>query len=124
MKINLLHKTIEQVCPIDGCSSANEIWFKEEATEEQKQLAWDIYNNWEDPPDADVTGFVMALANNQTLNNWYEKLSKIVSDMMASYLKDRDFKSLNSLVLGLNLTEEIKTELNILINEYDIPLII
>ena len=124
MKINLLHKTIEQVCPIDGCSSANEIWFKEEATEEQKQLAWDIYNNWEDPPDADVTGFVMALANNQTLNNWYEKLSKIVSDMMASYLKDRDFKSLNSLVFGLNLTEEIKTELNILINEYDIPLII
>ena len=33
MEINLLHKKIEQVCPIDELSSTREIWFKEEATE-------------------------------------------------------------------------------------------
>ena len=124
MKLKLLTEKINEICPIHGLSSDRNISFKDEATEEQKALAYEIYNNWTDPPEPDVTGFVTALANSQSLNNWYENLPKIVTDMMASYIKDRDFKSLNSLVLGLNLTEEIKTELNILINEYDIPLII
>ena len=124
MNIILLTEKINEICPIHGLSSDRNISFKEEATEQQKALAYEIYDSWVDPPEPDVTGFVMTLANNQTLNNWYENLPKIVTDMMASYIKDRDFKALNSLVLGLNLTEEIKIELNILINEYDIPLII
>ena len=124
MKIHLLTQKINSICPIEGLTDDGTIWFANGATDEQKNQAWEIYDSWVDPPEPDVTGFVMALANNQTLNNWYENLPKIVTDMMASYIKDRDFKSLNSLVLGLNLTEEIKTELNILINEYDIPLII
>ena len=124
MDIKLLTEKINSICPIEGLTDDGTIWFAPDATDEQKQLAYEIYNNWIDPPEPDVTGFVTALANNQSLNNWYENLPKIVTDMMASYIKDRDFKSLNSLVLGLNLTEEIKTELNILINEYDIPLII
>jgi len=124
MNIILLTEKINKICPIYGLDTNRNISFKEEATDEQKNQAWEIYDSWVDPPEPDVTGFVMALANSQSLNNWYENLPKIVTDMMASYIKDRDFKSLNSLVLGLNLTEEIKTELNILINEYDIPLII
>lgn len=124
MNINLLTEKINEVCPIHGLSSDRNISFKDEATEEQKSLAYQIYDSWQDPPEPDVTGFVMALANNQSLNNWYENLPKIVTDMMASYIKDRDFKALNSLVLGLNLTEEIKTELNFLISQYNIPLVI
>lgn len=123
MNIILLTEKINESCPIYGLDTNRNISFKDEATEEQQLLAYEIYDSWVDPPEPDVTGFVMALANNQALNNWYENLSKIVTDMMASYLKDRDFKSLNSLVLGLNLTEEIKIELNILISQYDIPLI-
>ena len=124
MNIILLTEKINEICPIYGLDTDRNISFKDEATEQQKALAYEIYDSWVDPPEPDVTGFVTALANSQSLNNWYENLPKIVTDMMASYIKDRDFKSLNSLVLGLNLTEEIKTELNILINEYDIPLII
>jgi hypothetical protein len=124
MKIHLLTQKINSICPIEGLTDDGTIWFAPDATDEQKNQAWEIYNNWTDPPEPDVTGFVMALANNQTLNNWYENLPKIVTNMMASYIKDRDFKALNSLVLGLNLTEEIKIELNILISQYDIPLII
>jgi hypothetical protein len=124
MNIILLTEKINEICPIYGLDTNRNISFKDKVTEEQKSLAYEIYDSWVDPPEPDVTGFVMALANSQTLNNWYENLPKIVTDMMASYMKDRDFKALNSLVLGLNLTEEIKTELNILISQYDIPLVI
>jgi len=124
MNLELLTQKINSVCPIEGLTDDGIIWFANGATNEQKNQAWEIYDSWVDPPEPDITGFVTALANSQSLNNWYENLPKIITDMMASYIKDRDFKSLNSLVLGLNLTEEIKTELNILINEYDIPLII
>ena len=124
MKIHLLTQKINSICPIEGLTDDGTIWFAPDVTDEQKNQEWEIYDSWVDPPEPDVRGFVMALANNQSLNNWYENLPKIVTDMMASYFKNRDFKALNSLVLGLNLTEEIKAELNILINEYDIPLII
>lgn len=124
MNIILLTEKINEICPIYGLDTDRNISFKDEATEQQKALAYEIYDSWVDPPEPDVTGFVTALANNQSLNNWYENLPKIVTDMMVSYLKDRDFKSLNSLVLGLNLTEEIKTELNILIRQYGIPIVL
>ena len=120
MNIILLTEKINEICPIYGLDTNRNISFKDEATEEQQLLAYEIYDSWVDPPEPDVRGFVMALANSQSLNNWYENLPKIITDMMASYIKDRDFKSLNSLVLGLNLTEEIKAELNILIRQYDI----
>lgn len=39
MLIHELDQLIQAVCPIDGLSSNGEIWFKPEATEEQKAAA-------------------------------------------------------------------------------------
>lgn len=39
MKLWELDEAIKAVCPIDGVSSSGTIWFKPEATEEQKTTA-------------------------------------------------------------------------------------
>lgn len=39
MKLFELDQAINAVCPIDGISSSGEIWFKPEATNEQKAAA-------------------------------------------------------------------------------------
>lgn len=39
MKIYELDQLIQAVCPIDGISSNGEIWFKPEATDEQRAVA-------------------------------------------------------------------------------------
>lgn len=44
MLIQELDQLIKQVCPIDGLNSSGTIWFKQEATEEQKQAAIALYN--------------------------------------------------------------------------------
>ena len=39
MKLYELHELINAVAPIDGCNSDGVIWFKPEATEEQRAAA-------------------------------------------------------------------------------------
>jgi hypothetical protein len=39
MKIHELNDMIQEVCPIDGINSDGVIWFKPEATDEQKVAA-------------------------------------------------------------------------------------
>jgi hypothetical protein len=124
MNIQLLTKAINKVCPIDGLSSANEIWFKSEATEEQKALAWDIYNNWKDPQEPDITGFVFALATNAVINSWFESLPKIINNLLSVYLKDEDFELINQILFGLEIPDEVKTELINQSELFNIPLIL
>jgi hypothetical protein len=122
MNIQLLTKTIDKVCPIDGLSSANEIWFKAEATDEQKALAWDIYNNWIDPPDPQVTEFSIALVNNSIISEWFESLPKIVCNLLTNYLDKRDFTSLGEVLSTLDISSEVKEEINLNTSLYYIPL--
>jgi selenocysteine lyase/cysteine desulfurase len=42
------HKAIAAVAPIDGVSGDKEIWFKPEATEEQRLAAQAIADSWVD----------------------------------------------------------------------------
>jgi len=122
MNIQLLTQTINKICPIDGLSSANEIWFKAEATDEQKELAWDIYNNWQDPSEPDITGFVFALATNAVINSWFESLPKIINNLLAIYLKDENFELINQILFGLEIPDEVKTELINQSQLFNIPL--
>jgi len=121
MNIQLLTKTIDKICPIDGLSSANEIWFKAEATQEQKALAWDIYNGWEDPQDPDVTGFIVAISQDVIINNWYESLPIIVSNQLAIYFNEKRFEEILNILNSLNLTTETKTAINNYCDNFYIP---
>ena len=122
MNIQLLTKTIDKVCPIDGLSSANEIWFKSEATDEQKALAWDIYNNWEDPQEPDVTGFTIAISHDEIINNWYENLPKILSNQIAIYLNEQRFDEIENILLNSTIPIEIKQLINGYCGAYFIPI--
>lgn len=122
MKIDLLCKEISKVCPIDGCSSVDEIWFKPEATLVQKTLAWDIYNNWVDPKDPDVTGFAIALSQNQVINSWYEELPKMVTDQLAIYLNEQRFDEIELIIESLTIPQNIKELINQYCETFAIPL--
>lgn len=46
MTVLELHYEIEKVCPIHGVNSNGVIWFKDEATDEQKNQARSIMESW------------------------------------------------------------------------------
>lgn len=46
MKIEKLSAMIESVCPIDGINSNGVIWFKDEATDEQRGDAQTLMNQY------------------------------------------------------------------------------
>jgi hypothetical protein len=124
MDIQQLTITINKVCPIDGLDINRNIWFKEEATEEQKTLAYEIYDNWQDIPDPDITGFVLSLATNETVNNWYEGLPKLINNLLAIYLKDENFDLINQIITGLEIPEDVAMELQTQLILFNIPIII
>ena len=54
-------KALQSVAPIDGLTADGLIWFRPEATEEQRAAAQAIIDNWADSPDPDWAGFRLAL---------------------------------------------------------------
>jgi hypothetical protein len=124
MNVEKLTQKINSICPIEGLDTDRNIWFKPEATEEQKALAYDIYDNWQDIPDPDITGFVLSLATNETVNNWYESLPKLINNLLAIYLKDENFDLINQIIAGLEIPENVAMELQTQLILFNIPIVL
>lgn len=119
--LKLLTEKINKVCPIEGVNEQGQIWYGQGATEEQKALALDIYNNWESECNPDIDGFVSAISQDTVINQWYESLPRLVSDQLAIYLNAERFAEIETLLTRLTIPDEVKTQINLYINSYNIP---
>jgi hypothetical protein len=90
MNLAKLDEAIKKVCPIDGVNSAGRIDFKPEATEAQKILAQEIFDNWQDPVEA-IELTKLEFKKRLTEAGKYASAKAILDSLPESKLEDWQF---------------------------------
>lgn len=124
MSFAFLQSAVESAAPIDGLSSDGTIWFKPEATEQQRIAAQAIADNWVDPPDPNFDGMLAELMFGSTYPNvqaWFNTLPRTQGGFLEEQIGRQNLERIQWFLDNADTTA-IAAELTTLLNAFNMPL--